>query len=352
MGSEKIGVLLMAYGCPDSLEDVEEYYAHIRGGKKPRQEQVEDLKERYRLIGGRSPLLEITQSQARALEEKLNGRRLIQQTNQIDSAKSADGRFRVYVGMKHWHPYIEEAVKEMVEDGISRGIGLVLAPHYSRMSVEVYIQAVQKTLSSAEFTLKQVQGRNSKFHFIESWNKHPLFIEAVAEKIREAFSNFPEEVRSHVVVIFTAHSLPERVLEWRDPYPQELRETCTLLAEKLLLKEWHIAYQSAGHTKEKWLGPDILEELERLHGGGDRNFLIVPIGFVADHLEILYDIDVECKKFAESRGLFLRRTESLNTSPLLMDALAEIIQKEVSLCNATGRDQEVSGDLQTLFKRR
>jgi len=304
MTEERIGVLLMAYGSPDSLDDVEAYYAHILGGRKPVPGQVEGLKERYRRIGGRSPLLEITKQQAQALEERLN-------------SDPHAGRFRVYVGMKHWRPFIEEALAKVVRDRIRRVVALALAPHYSRLSIGEYIQAAQ----SAQEKL----GAHFEITFIESWHDHPLFLGAVAEKVTEALKQFPDSIRGQVPIIFTAHSLPERILQENDPYPRQLKETCEALADMCHLKRWHLAYQSAGHTPESWLGPDVNDTLIKLFEERHRHMLVCPVGFVADHLEVLYDIDTECQELAKSKGIELKRTESLNASPTFIQALVSII---------------------------
>ena len=303
-----IGVLLMAYGSPNSPEDVEPYYTHIRGGRRPMPEAIEGLRERYKKIGGRSPLLEITRSQARALEERLNA------TGQ---------RFRVYIGMKHWHPFIAETVHQMAADGIGRAVALALAPHYSRMSIGSYIEAVQAACQGLQAPIE--------FSFIESWNDHPLFLRAVAEKIERALLQLPAQERPQVPVVFTAHSLPERILSGGDPYPQELQETCQLLVRQLGITHWRFAYQSAGHTSEKWLGPDVKDMLLQLAGEQHRRILICPIGFVSDHLEVLYDIDVECVELAQSKGLQIMRTESLNASPAFIEALEVLALERLGL---------------------
>ncbi|MFQ5795713.1 MAG: ferrochelatase [Candidatus Bipolaricaulia bacterium] len=304
---ETIGVLLMAYGNPDSLEDVKAYYTHIRGGRVPSRDQVEDLERRYRCIGGRSPLLEITWEQAWALEERLN---------------AAGDRFRVYIGMKHWHPFIAETVEEIAADGVYRVVALALAPHYSRMSVGGYIEAVRAAK-------KQLKTRLN-LSFVTSWNDHPRFLRAVAEVVEDALLYFPEPVRDRVPIVFTAHSLPERILAEGDPYPRELLETCEGVAELLGLAAWQFAYQSAGHTPEPWLGPDILEVLEELSQADHHHVLIVPVGFVADHLEILYDIDVECQERAKELEMQLRRTESMNTRPTFIAALAAVVREHLN----------------------
>lgn len=299
------GVLLMAYGSPETLDDVEEYFTHIRGGRKPSPEAVEELKERYRCIGGRSPLMEITQAQARALEQVLNA--------------DPDGTYRVYVGMKHWQPFIHETIERMAADGIERAAAIALAPHYSRMSVGAYIEAAQEALKAHPLNVR----------FVESWHLQPTFIEAWTSRVRDALEKFGPEERDEVVVVFTAHSLPERILQWDDPYPRQLRETCEAVAGRVGLpnSRWKFAYQSASHTNEPWLGPDVLDVLDELAHQGAKSVLVCPIGFVADHLEVLYDIDVECREQAEELGLHLERTESLNDDPLFVRALAEIVKE-------------------------
>lgn len=289
----------MAYGTPNSEEDMEPYLMDIRRGHKPTEDALEDLTERYRKIGGRSPLLDISNAQASALEKTLNGRGV---------------KARVYVGMKHWHPYIGEVIPRVANDGISRIIALALVPHYSQVSIGGYKQALDQALVAAG---------NLSVDFVDSWYDHPLFHRAVAEKVSLAMGQFPKS--GDVDILFTAHSLPERILDHNDPYPSQLRSSCQAVANMLKLDRWSFAYQSAGQTAEKWLGPDILESLKEISERGKTiNVLVVPIGFVADHLEILYDIDVEAQEFAKAHGLDLRRTESLNTSQTFISALADI----------------------------
>ena len=303
------GVLLMAYGSPESLDDVEEYFTHIRGGRKPPPEAVEELKERYRRIGGRSPLNEITRAQARALERMLNAN------------AGADGGYRVYVGMKHGHPFLHEAVPRMAQDGVERAVGVALAPHYSRLSVGAYIEAAREALKAQPIDVR----------FVESWHLRPSFLDAWVARVRDALERFGPEERDEVVAVFTAHSLPERIRQWDDPYPKQLRETAEAVAGRVGLPDsrWKLAYQSASPTGEPWLGPDILDVLDELAAQGVRNVLVCPIGFVADHLEVLYDLDVECRGRAEGLGLHLERTESLNDDPLLIRALAEIVREHL-----------------------
>lgn len=296
----------MAYGAPNSEDDIEAYLTDIRGGRKPNPDAVQDLRERYRQIGGKSPLLNITVAQASALEGAL---------------KSQGLSAHVYVGMKHSHPYIREVVPGIVRNGFQKIVALTMAPHYSRISIGEYKQALERSLEGID----QV-----KVDFIDSWYDNPIFHQAIAEKVTSALKQFQPSAR--VEVMFTAHSLPERILQDNDPYPKQLQASCQAVANLLKIDHWSFAYQSAGHTEEKWLGPDILEALDGLKSSMDRrsNVLVVPICFVADHLEILYDIDVEAHRFAKTHGLTLRRTESLNTSPTFVSALADIVGKRVS----------------------
>ena len=299
-----IGVLLMAYGTPGSLDEVEAYYTHIRGGRQPSREMLEELVERYRAIGGGSPLLDITRRQAAALERALNG--------------AQEKTYRVYIGMKHASPFIADAVAQMAGDGLSRGVAAALAPHYSRMSIGGYIGTAKKALATLPAPLPMT--------FVESWHDHPSLLEALAEVLAEALGRLSEAERSSVHVIFTAHSLPARILEWDDPYPRELRRTCEGVARLAMVKRWDFAYQSAGRTADPWLGPDVKEVFQRLHAEGKRVVVICPVGFVADHLEVLYDIDVECRQLAASLGMRLERAPSLNDRPRFIAALAEIVR--------------------------
>lgn len=308
-----IGVLLMAYGTPGSLDEVEAYYTHIRGGRRPSQELLEELVERYRAIGGRSPLLDITRRQAAALEMALNG--------------TQEKAYRVYVGMKHASPFIADTVAQMAGDGLSRGVVAALAPHYSRMSIGGYINTVKKVLGTLPAPPPMT--------FVESWHDHPSFLQALAEVLTEALGRLAEAERASVHVIFTAHSLPAKILEWDDPYPRELRRTCEGVARLTALERWDFAYQSAGRTADPWLGPDLKEVLHRLYAEGKRVVVICPVGFVADHLEVLYDIDVECRQLAASLGMRLERAPSLNDRPRFIRALAEIVRAHAQAAGAS-----------------
>ncbi len=302
-----IGVLLMAYGGPDSLDDIEPYLLDIRGGRPTPSDLVEEIRERYALIGGRSPILKITQQQAEALERHLN--------------QAGEARFRAYIGMRHWQPRIREAVAQMAQDGIERAVALVMAPHYSQMSIGAYIKRLDEALEDL--------GVNIIFDRIESWHNHPGFISALVEKAARALARFANDGAEGLPkVIFSAHSLPTRILDWGDPYDAQLRETAKLVAEQLSLPpdRWLFCYQSAGRSAEPWLGPQIEEVIVELAQAGEQSLLVVPIGFVCDHVEILYDLDIEARQLAEAHGARLERSESLNASPAFIAALADIVR--------------------------
>ena len=298
-----IGVLVMAYGSPEGPEDLEAYYTHIRRGHPPSPELLEELAGRYRAIGGRSPLKEITRQQAAALQARLDA--------------TAPGRHRVYVGMKHSPPFIGETVKQMAADGITEGIGVVLAPHYSRMSIGSYIEAAEaarKTLPSP-FAMK----------YVERWGDHPLFLDALADRLRAALATLPEPERSATPVIFTAHSLPEKILDWRDPYPEGLRRTASAVANRVGVGTWAFAYQSAGRTADPWLGPDVRDVIQDARDAGHRSVAVCSVGFITDHLEVLYDLDVEAADLATRLGMRFVRAASLNDHPLMIEALADLV---------------------------
>ena len=301
-----IGVLLLAHGGPDSLHDIEPFLRNIRGGRSFSPKLLEEITDRYAQIGGRSPLLEISRRQARDLEKEL----------------SQTGRpFRVYLGMRNWHPFIRETMREIKQDGVSRLVALCLAPQNSRMSVGLYFQRVQEA--------QKELGVEIPVTFVESWNREPCLIEAFAEKLREAMIAFPPLESGSVPIIFTAHSLPEKILAEGDPYPRETRETAEAVAERCAVPDWRFAYQSQGATEEPWLGPTVESVIEDLSKVARQRVIVAPIGFLADHLEILYDIDIDYRKFALEHGIELRRTQSLNDSPKLIQALAAVVLKSV-----------------------
>jgi len=303
---EKIGVLLMAYGAASSLDEIEPYLLDIRGGRPVGPELIEQVKERYRLMGGKSPLLDITRQQAAALEKSLNG-------NQT--------RFKVYIGMRHWHPYIKDTVAAMVADGIRTLTALCLTPYYSKMSVGAYFQKLDEAVAATGVSFRIVR--------IESWNDHPKLIETIAGKVTQALERFPAEVRNKVILLFSAHSLPERILAEKDPYPQELHETVELIMKKVGPNPWRFAYQSKGRTPEPWLGPDAAAVIDELHAQGHRHLLMAPIGFISDHMETLYDVDIMYRKQCEAKDIRLERAGSLNATPGFIETMADVVRENL-----------------------
>ena len=293
-----IGVLAMAYGGPNHLDEVEPYLMDVRGYRPTSPEIVHEVRERYREIGGRSPILEQTWAQASALESALN-------TN--------GGTFKAFVGMRHWHPFIKDVLAEMHDQGIERAVGVVMAPHYSRMSIGAYYQKIDDANSPIQFLR------------IEDWHLQPGYIQVLVSRVRAALKRFPDEVRADVPVIFTAHSLPEKILEWNDPYPAHLHETVTAVMEQLGTQPHEFAFQSAAISTIPWLGPDAGAVIERLASEGKKHILLCPIGFVCEHVEILYDIDIVYQRLARSIGIHLERIEMLNTAPQMIDGLAQLI---------------------------
>jgi ferrochelatase len=277
----------MAYGSPAGEADIERYYAHIRGGRQPSPDALGELTERYRAAGG-SPLTAITKAQAAALSERLG--------------------LPTFVGMKHAAPFIADGAAEAKAAGIERLIGLPLAPHFADMSLGAY----ERTLTGAW---------DGELLFVRGFHDHPAFIQAVVNLLSESLAvGVPERL------FFTAHSLPTRIVAEGDPYPDRLLESCRLVEGQLELPPWEFAFQSASTTGEPWLGPDVLVAVER---SAARNVLVCPIGFVADHLEILYDLDIEAQHFARKREVRLRRTASLNTRPDFIEALAAVVSDAI-----------------------
>ncbi|MEW6542180.1 MAG: ferrochelatase [Nitrospirota bacterium] len=303
-----IAVLLMAMGGPDSLENVEPYLLDVRGGRATPPELVKEIRERYRLTGGKSPVLGITREVARKLEQKLNG--------------PGGERFRVYVGLRHWHPYIKEAYAELLDDRPERLIGLCMAPQYSSMSIGAYVKKVEE--ARAEL------GGDFPVSYVQSWHKHPGLVKALAENVAAGLQKFPAEVRARVPVIFTAHSLPERILQMKDPYPEEVRGTMDAVCAQLGSVTARFAFQSQGRSGEKWLGPTVEAAIEELSREGHKHVLVAPIGFLSDHVEILYDVDIEFKKLAESLGMKLERIPMLNASAALVETLASVLEEHLA----------------------
>lgn len=288
----------MAYGGPNNLDEVEPYLLDVRGYRPTSQEIIHEVRERYRQIGGRSPILERTRDQAQALEAALNSR---------------GEYFKAFVGMRHWYPFINQTLADMSAAGIEKAVGLVMAPHYSRVSIGAYVKKIQEAETDLEIEP------------IERWHLLPGYLDALARRVQAALERFPVDVRDSVPVIFTAHSLPERILKWNDPYADELNATLAELGKRLGPNPFEFAFQSAAISSEPWLGPDAGDVIERLASEGRKHVLIAPIGFVCEHVEVLYDVDIVFKQQAESLGMQLERIEMLNTAPQMIAGLAELV---------------------------
>lgn len=300
----KIGVLVMSYGTPESMDDVEAYYTHIRRGHPPTPEQLAELKERYEaIVGGVFPLRENTNGQVAGLQDKLD--------------TLAPGQYVCYQGLKHARPYIEDGVQEMANAGIRRAVGIVLAPHYSVMSIGGYVKRAKE----------KAEELGIEMSFVEHYHLHPKLLEAFTERVTNGLAKLAKQAGEDVrtKVLFSAHSLPEKIRELGDPYEKQLMETSAAVAEAAGVTDWQFTWQSAGRTREPWLGPDILETLTVLAEEGVKGVLVAPVGFVSDHLEVLYDLDIEAKAEAEKLGITLDRIAMLNRDPLYMETLAESV---------------------------
>ncbi len=302
-------VLLMAMGGPDTLENVEPYLKEVRGGRPTSPELVHEIRERYRLTGGKSPVLEITREVARKLEQLLNG--------------PGGERYRVFVGLRHWHPFIRETFAELMDDLPEQVIGICMAPQYSSMSIGAYIQKVEEAKASVP--------DSAPVSYVKSWHRHPKLIAAIAENVQRGLDRFPADRRAAVPVVFTAHSLPERILEMKDPYPDEVRGTMEAVCAIVRPAVTRLAFQSQGRTNEKWLGPSIESVLDELAAAGHRDVLVAPVGFLCDHVEVSYDIDIELKDRAKAAGVHLERIPMLNASPALVETLADVVREHESV---------------------
>jgi ferrochelatase len=296
-------VICMAYGGPRSLDEVEAYFTDIRGGRTPSPEALAVLIGRYEAIGGLSPLPVITVRQAEALGEALEA--------------AAPGEYRTYVGMKHWHPFIRETMQQVIADGADAVIGLALAPHYSKMSIGGYEQRLQEAIAAA--------GINLPIDMIPYWYEDPGFVAFSVANLNAALGDW-DRGDPGTSVFFSAHSLPERILMEGDPYQDQLLASSRLIAQAAGPLHWEFAFQSQSHTGEPWLGPDVLTSLEAFAARGGKRVVVAPIGFVADHLEVLYDIDIEAAKAASRLGIELRRTASPNDDPRFIDVLAGVVR--------------------------
>lgn len=290
---------MMAYGGPSSLDQVEAYYTHIRGGRRPSPEQLEELVSKYRAIGGASPLLEITERQGRGLERALEGRSGV----------------KVYAGMKHSPPFIADVMNKAGSEGVTELLCIALAPHYSSISIGGYAKAVDEA--------NHKMPNRMKVTFVKSWHRNPKMVAMWAKSVSRA----GEAAGADASLVFSAHSLPERIIREGDPYKDQLMESSRLIADSAGWKDWSFTFQSQSKTGEPWLGPDILDHLEALHRKGKRKFISAPIGFVSDHLEILYDIDVEAKQWAREHGAQLVRCELPNDSAGMTASLVEIAEE-------------------------
>ncbi len=306
MTTDRVAVVLMAYGTPRSPDEILPYYTDIRRGRPPTDEALADLTRRYEAIGGVSPLATLTEAQRDAIQVALD-------------AIEPD-RYEVVLGLKHADPKVETAVDEVATRGCSKIVGAVLAPHYSAYSIGQYLGRAREAAESHGI---EVAG-------VESWATEPAFLDFITDDLRTRLDDMPKRTR----VLFTAHSLPERIVLGGDPYMDELRSTAEAVAERLELVEgtdWQIAWQSAGRTPEPWIGPDILEVIDQLGADDDVDGVIVSsVGFVADHLEVLYDLDIEAKDRADGVGLAFDRTASVNDAPAVMAALAHRIHLAAS----------------------
>ena len=298
-----IAVLLMAMGGPDSLENVEPFLLDVRGGRPTPPELIAEIRERYRATGGKSPAVGITMNVARKLEARLNG--------------SAEGRYRVYVGLRHWHPFIKDTFAQLLQDDPEYILGFCMAPQQSSLSTGAY----RKKVEEAQALLND----HRPVSYIGSWNRHPGLIAGIVSNVQQGLCKFSPEVRPHVTVLFTAHSLPERIVAMNDPYPDEVQGTVAAVSACLDGQPTAFAYQSQGRSGDRWLGPTVEATLEALAQAGRRHVLVAPIGFLCDHVETLYDIDIELKQLAAGRGVQLERIAMLNDSSDFIEALVDVV---------------------------
>ena len=315
MTSDRVAVVLMAYGTPRTPAEIEPYYTDIRRGRPPTPEALADLTARYAAIGGVSPLAQLTEAQGAALQSALDA--------------TEPGRFEVSLGLKHADPKVEVTARRVADDGASAVIGLVLAPHYSSYSIGQYLDRTRQGVAES--------GADIAVAGVDSWAIEPAFVKFLADDLAQRVAAMREQTGGRVRVLFTAHSLPQRIIDDGDPYPDELRATAEAVAERVGLVEgddWQIAWQSAGRTPEPWIGPDILEVIDSLGTGstsaedGDdvAGVIVSACGFVADHLEVLFDLDIEAAGRAASHGLAFDRTACVNDDPSIMAALAERVR--------------------------
>ncbi|TDQ42014.1 ferrochelatase [Aureibacillus halotolerans] len=309
MSKRKVGLLVMAYGTPYEEKDIEDYYTHIRRGRVPSPEMLADLTDRYKAIGGVSPLARITIEQGEALARELNER---------DDSKE----YILYIGLKHITPFIEEAVDQMKADGISEAVSIVLAPHYSTFSVKSYNGRAKEHAAKIGGPVISA---------VESWYEEPAFISYWVQAINDVYATMNGEERERAVLIVSAHSLPEKILQNGDPYPEQLRATAVAIKDQADIGDYAIGWQSEGNTPDPWLGPDVQDLTRSLYASeGYQAFVYAPVGFVADHLEVLYDNDYECKVVTDELGVSYYRPPMPNVDQLFIEALANACEKKMS----------------------
>jgi protoporphyrin/coproporphyrin ferrochelatase len=321
--SGPIGVLVMAYGTASGSDDVERYYTDIRGGRAPTPEHLEELLGRYAAIGNRFPLLEITSAQAAAIEAELN-------------REEGEGVFRSYLGMKHSPPFIDEGVERMQADGVTRAVGLVMAPHWSGMSIETYADRARASIEE--------HGARIEFAHVRQWHDDPGFVQFLGERVRDAMERLPPDADPEgALVVFSAHSLPQRTVGDGTTrctrcdlcpdgctYERQLRETAELVAKEIGLESYTTGWQSAGRTADPWLGPPVEDVIRTAAKDGYSAVVVCSAGFVADHLEVLYDLDIEAKELAEAAGLGFVRTEMPNVDERFIRVLADVVRRKVA----------------------
>ena len=305
--SEKTtGVLLMAYGSPDNLDDMEAYLSDIRSGRPMSPEFVAEFRGRYAQIGGKSPLNELT----------------FEQAGQVEAVLKRRGRdVKAYVGMRHWTPWIVDTISKMHADGIMQAVGIVMAPHYSSMSIGRYQQKVADA--------QEEVGSAIDFAFVNSWCDQSRLLDAQVAKVQAGLVKFSPEARQRAKVVFSAHSLPARLLKMGDPYDEELKRNAQAIVERLGAVDWMFSYQSAAKTGEPWLGPQIEDVIPALAAGNYRDIFVAPIGFVCYHVEVLYDIDIQCQEIAKEHDIRLERTEMMNSDPLFIEAIADAVEEKL-----------------------
>jgi protoporphyrin/coproporphyrin ferrochelatase len=309
MNTSNTVVLLMAYGTPTTSADIEAYYLDIRRGRPPEPHQLKELQGRYAAVGGTTPLLKITEQQAAALERRIG--------------------VGVYIGMKHWQPYIRETVERISRSGAKHIVALALAPHFSTMSVADYARRLHQAVNEVDPKLQVT--------FIERWGSNSDFVDSICERLEAARTKFSAPSWDGIEVVFTAHSLPERILAAGDPYHEELLQTAQLVADRLAVPHWQLAFQSAGRTSDKWLGPDLLAQLRGLAKSGARRVIVAPIGFVTDNLEILYDLDIEAASLAGQLGMEFQRMPMANATAGFIDALASTVKPYIAVSATSGK---------------